>query len=227
MAPLMVLIREDIGICDNQVDVDAGIGECVCTHSCKNTIGNLKIASLCSTVLMRLLFGGFLEKFGPRKVLCTLLFAGSIFVASASLIQNVPSMIIVGVLTGTIGASFVANQFWMALLFCPEILGLVNGTAGGWGNLGGGVANMLMPQFEKLTHNWRTAFLIPAGILFLCSVFMFFFSMDTPMGPIVVERDLKKKKTSPMDYIKCLSDYRVCILAIHYGACFGAELTMN
>jgi len=227
MAPLMVLIREDIGICDNQVEVDAGIEDCVCTHSCKSTIGNLKIASLCSTVLMRLFLGGLLEKFGPRKVQCSLLLAGSIFMASASLIENVPGLIIVGVLIGTIGASFVANQFWMALLFCPEILGLVNGTSGGWGNLGGGVANMVMPYFEKLTGNWRTAFLIPAGILFPCSVFMFFFSMDTPIGPIVIERDLKKKKASPQDYIKCFSDYRVCILALHYGACFGAELTMN
>jgi len=216
MAPLMVVIREDIGICDNQAEVDAGTDECVCKASCKNTIGNLKIASLCSTVIMRLLLGGLLEKFGPRKVQCTLLFCGAFFVAITSLMKTVAHMIVIGILTGTIGAAFVTNQFWMALLFSPEILGLVNGTAGGWGNLGGGVA-----------QNWRTAFLFPAGILLLCAFLMLFYSQDTPMGPIVVERDLKKKKTSPKDYLECISDYRVCILATQYGASFGAELIMN
>merc|ERR1719233_1917105 len=136
-------------------------------------------------------------------------------------------MIFVGVFIGTIGAAFISNQFWMALMFSPEILGLVNGTAGGWGNLGGGIANMVMPQFELLTGNWRTTFLIPAALMLLCAVLMFFFSQDTPMGPIVVKRDLKKDKTSFRDYLKCISDYRVCILATQYGACFGAEITMN
>jgi len=115
----------------------------------------------------------------------------------------------------------------MPLLFSTEILGIVNGTAAGWGNLGGGVANMLMPMLEQLTKNWRTTFLIPAALMLLCSVLMFFFSHDTPLGPIVIERDLKKKKTSLMDYLRCISDYQVCILAIQYGACFGAELTMS
>merc|ERR1719193_2596319 len=56
---------------------------------------------------------------------------------------------------------------------------------------------------------------------------MYFFCWDTPMGKLVIERDLKKKETSVYDYFKCLSDYRVCILATQYGACFGAELLMN
>jgi len=227
MAPLMVVIREDIGVCDNQADVDAGTAECICQGTCKDTIGNIKIASLCSTVIVRLLLGGLLERFGPRKVQCTLLFCGSIFVAAASSIRGVSDTIIVGIFLGTIGAAFITTQFWMALLFSPEILGLVNGTAGGWGNLGGGVANMVMPLFYEWTGNWRTAFLIPAGILLLFTIMMFFCSQDTPMGQIVVQRDLKKETSSPRDYIKCISDYRVCILIIQYGACCGAELIMN
>jgi len=131
MAPLMVVIREDIGLCDNQADVDEGKAECICKGTCKDTIGNLKIASLCSTVIMRLLLGGLLERFGPRKVQCTLLFFGSIVVAASSLIRGASDMIIAGTLLGTVAAAFITTQFWMALLFSPEILGLVNGTAGG------------------------------------------------------------------------------------------------
>jgi len=225
MAPLMVVIRESIGICDNQADV--GTAKCICQATCKDAIGNVKIASLCSTVIMRLLIGALLEKFGPRKVQCTLLFCGSFFVAAASLMRGVYGMIIVGILLGTIGAAFITTQFWMVLLFSPEILGLVNGTAGGWGNLGGGAANMVMPLFYELTGNWRTAFLIPAGMLLLFAIIMFFYSQDTPMGQIVVQRDLKKETTSKRDYLNCISDYRVCILAVQYGACCGAELIMN
>jgi len=227
IAHLMVMIREDIGICDNQEDIEDDTTECICTEGCKRTIGTFKIASLISTTVMRLLLGGLLEKFGPKNVQCALLASGAIFVASASLIHDVHGLIIVGVLIGIVGASFVTIQFWMPLLFSPWILGIVSGTAAGWGSLGGGVANMLMPVLELVTKNWRTVFLIPASLMLLCSLLMFYFSQDTPMGPIIVQRDLKKKQTSLRDYLRCISDYRVCILAIQYGACFGAELIMN
>jgi len=227
MAPLMVLIREDIGICDNQAWVDAGTDSCICKESCRNTIGKLKIASLCSNVIARLLLAWLLEIFGPRNVQCTLLVLGSMFVGSVALIYTESNMIAVGILTGTIGAAFIPNQFWMALLFSPGTLGIVSCTAAGWGNLGAGVANMLMPQFYEWTQSWRTAFVIPAAFLLLWAFLMFFYSQDTPMGKMVVERDLKKKQTSPIDFFICLLDYRVCILAIQYGACFGAELIMN
>jgi len=228
IAPLLIRIREYIGICDNQEDLENGSStECICTESCKRMIGTFKIASLISTTVMRLLFGGLLEKFGPKNVQCALLFSGAIFVASASLIKDATGLIIVGVLIGTVGASFVTIQFWMALLFSPEILGIVNGTVAGWGNLGCGVAIVLVPVLEQVTRNWRTVLLVPGTFMLLCSILMFFFSQDTPMGPILVERDLKKKKTSPRDYLGCISDYRVFILAIQYGACFGAEVIMN
>jgi len=227
MAPVLVLIREDIGICDNQAEVDGGTASCICKESCRNTIGKLKIVSLCSNVIARLLLAWLVEIFGPRNVQCTLLVLGSMFVGSVSLIGTGSNMIAAGILTGTIGAAFIPNQFWMALLFGPGILGLVSCTAAGWGNLGGGVANMLMPQFYEWTKNWRTAFVIPAAFLLLWAFLMFFYSQDTPMGKMVVERDLKKKQTSPIDFLICLLDYRVCILAIQYGACFGAELIMN
>ena len=142
---MLVIIRKDIGICDNQGDIDDGSTDCICTEGCKRTIEYLKIASLLSTAVMRLVLGGLLENFGPKKVQCALLACGAMFVVSVSFIQDAFGLIIVGVLIGTVGASFVTNQFWMPLLFSPEILGIVNGTSAGWGNLGGGVANILMP----------------------------------------------------------------------------------
>ena len=32
---------------------------------------------------------------------------------------------------------FVCNQFWAGVMFSPNVVGVVNATCGGWGNLGG------------------------------------------------------------------------------------------
>jgi len=110
IAPLIVIIRKDLGICDNQDDIKDGT-KCICIEGCGRTIGSLKVASLISTTVMRLLVGGILETFGPKNVQCILLASGAVFVASVSLIQDISGLIIVGVLIGTVGASFVTIQF--------------------------------------------------------------------------------------------------------------------
>jgi len=223
----MIHIQQEIGICDNQEIIGDGVTQCICADDCKRTIGYLKVVSLISTTIMALLSGGLVEKFGPKNVQCGFLFFGAFFVASVSLIQNVTGLIIVELLVATLGAGFLASLFWISLLFSNQIFGIVSGTAGGWGTLGGGIANMVMPLLERRTKNWRTTFLIPAALMLLFSVMMYFLSQDTPMGRIKVERDLKKNRVLLRDYLECILDYRVCILSLQYGASFGAEITMT
>ena len=37
---------------------------------------------------------------------------------------------------------FVCNQFWAGVMFSPNVVGVVNATCGGWGNLGGALGSM-------------------------------------------------------------------------------------
>ncbi|KAL2903297.1 High-affinity nitrate transporter 2.3 [Bienertia sinuspersici] len=57
----------------------------------------------------------------------------------------------------------------MSSMFSPNVVGQANGQSAGWGNLGGGVAQLVMPQFFNAIVKtgatdfaaWRIAFFIP------------------------------------------------------------------
>ena len=67
-------------------------------------------------------------------------------------------------------ATFVACQVWCSQQFSKSVVGAANATAGGWGNLGGGITNLLMPfimvGFLNATDEdedlaWRLCYLVP------------------------------------------------------------------
>jgi len=232
-APLMAVVREDIGLCDGFDDK----GKCKCGPGteCKKLIGYSGLVAVASTIFVRVVLGGFLEKFGPRKVQATLLSLGALFVACSAGVTNATGLIVVRFFIGSVGATFVTNQFWSSILFNPKIVGMTNATAAGWGNLGGGVTQFLMPLIYSLfldgfglskSASWRVSMFVPAVIFLIVAVSLTFFSMDTPHGKFNVTQ-LGKSKVSPMDYVECLKDIRVVIMIMQYGACFGTELVMN
>ncbi|MDF3818387.1 MFS transporter [Leptospira sp. 96542] len=221
IAPLMVYVRQELSLTKEQ-------------------IGNIIIASVSITIFMRLFIGWLCDKIGPRIAYTFLLTLGSIPVMCIGLSDSYLTFLLFRLAIGAIGASFVITQYHTSVMFAPNIVGTANATTAGWGNLGGGVTQMLMPIifgfFTALGFttgfSWRFAMVIPGIALFLMGIIYFFGTQDTPGGNF---KDIKEtyptfqggKKNSLKNFLLVMTDKRVWLLFLAYGACFGIELTIN
>ncbi|WP_303922224.1 MFS transporter [Draconibacterium sediminis] len=221
VAPLMAVIREELLLSKSQ-------------------IGNIIIASVMITIFARLLIGWIADKIGPRITYTWLLIVGSLPVMLIGLSNDYTSFLIFRLLIGVIGASFVITQFHTSLMFAPNVVGTANATTAGWGNLGGGVTQMVMPLIFSAfvaigysnTSSWRYAMIVPGILMIIMGLVYYKFTRDTPEGNL---NDLKKadpdfaiKKTAEKgQFLETIKDFRVWGLFIIYGACFGIELTIN
>jgi len=240
-APLLVYVRKDIGICDNDVvvqkDIEGAKCDCGKGTQCKLTISNANVCAVSFDILTRFLLGSVIEAFGPKNTDCMLLFWGVVVVGCSALVQNGPGLITVRFFVSALGSTFVVNQFWNSIMFNKKVVGTANATAGGWGNLGGGLTQVIMPLVYKVFHDgfglslsisWRLAMLFPASLYVVLGIWVFFCSQDMPTGGrFDVTTIGKTKRAGPRSYLKCLADYRVFLMIMQYGACFGCELVMN
>jgi NNP family nitrate/nitrite transporter-like MFS transporter len=214
LAPLMPTIKETL-------------------HLTKPQIGNIIIASVSGTIIARLLIGRLCDTWGPRKTYTALLLVGAIPVMCVGLAESYSSFLLFRLAISIVGASFVITQFHTSMMFSPAIKGTANAVAGGWGNLGGGITNMLMPVvFTAIVgfgyvkaDAWRYAMILP-GVMMLLMAFVYFkFTKDTPAGNYdEIDHDVKVK--SKTDF-KVLKDWRVWALALAYAVCFGMEITFD
>jgi len=237
-APLMTVVRKDIGVCDNDaaVQLDIENTKCVCKIDCKTTLGNAKMASVSFDVFTRFILGSVIEVMGPKNTDVLLLVLGTVFVGCGALVTNGTGLIIVRFFVSCLGSTFVVNQFWNSIMFDNAIVGTANATAGGWGNLGGGLTQTLMPLIYRFWHDglgfslaasWRLAMIFPAALFIVLAAWIFFCTQDTTSGKFDTTILGKTTKAGPITYLKCLADYRVFLMIFQYSACFGCELVMN
>ncbi|MFP5040667.1 MFS transporter [Parasediminibacterium sp. JCM 36343] len=214
LAPLMPSIRADLGLTKPQV-------------------GNTIIAAVSATIFARLIIGKLCDHWGPRKTYTALLLIGAFPVMLVGLAHTYTTFLLFRLAIGVIGASFVVTQFHTSVMFGPKIKGTVNAVAGGWGNLGGGVTNMVMPIiFATIVgfgytkaEAWRYAMVIP-GLMLLVMAFLYYkFTKDTPAGNY--DEINHTKKDEPKTDWSILSDWRIWALALAYGVCFGMEITFD
>jgi NNP family nitrate/nitrite transporter-like MFS transporter len=220
IAPLMAVVREDLMLTKVQV-------------------GNTIIASVTITVLVRLLIGPLCDKYGSRLTYTWLLILGSLPMMGIGLAQSYESFLLFRLAIGAIGASFVITQYHTSMMFAPNCIGTANATTAGWGNLGGGVTQMVMPlifsAFLMLGASkfisWRLAMIIPGAVLFITGIAYYRWTQDAPEGNY---GDLRTQgKMAPRhdkshgSFSAAAKDYRVWALFLIYAACFGIELTIN
>ncbi len=214
LAPLMPTIREDLGLSKGQV-------------------GNLIIASVSSTIIARLIIGRLCDTWGPRITAVRLLVIGAIPVMLVGLAHDYSTFLLFRLAIGMIGASFVITQFHTSTMFAPEIKGTANAVTGGWGNLGGGITNMVMPIiFASIVgmgytkgEAWRYAMVFP-GVMMLIIAFVYYkYTKDTPKGNYK-EIGYTKEASGKTDWT-ILADWRVWALMLAYAMCFGMEITFD
>jgi len=219
LAPLMPVIRDEL-------------------HLTKAQVGNSAIAAVAITILARLLIGWLCDRIGPRKAYTALLLIGSIPVMAVGFAHDYSTFLLFRLAIGAIGASFVITQYHTSVMFAPNIVGTANATAAGWGNLGGGVTQMVMPllfgAFVSLgagaAWGWRMAMFVSGLSLFLAGVAYFFLTKDTADGnfdELRARGQMGAKSNSTAGFWEACRDTRVWALALLYGCCFGIELTID
>ncbi|NOY43300.1 MAG: MFS transporter [Planctomycetes bacterium] len=219
IAPLMAVVAKELNLSKQQ-------------------IGNTIIASVSITIVARLLIGWLCDRVGPRLSYTFLLIFGSIPVMAIGLSDGYESFLLFRLGIGVIGASFVITQYHTSVMFAPNVVGTANATSAGWGNLGGGVTQMVMPLvlagFVGLGYleptAWRLSMLAAGAVCFITGIAYFFFTTDLPNGNFKELRasgELKKTETGKGSFWLAARDYRVWALFFVYAACFGIELTIN
>ncbi|CAN1297778.1 High affinity nitrate transporter 2.5 [Linum perenne] len=177
------------------------------------------------------------DMFGPRLASAALTLLTAPAVYFTPLASSPASFLLVRFFTGFSLATFVSTQYWMSSMFSAPVVGTANGVAGGWGNLGGGATQLIMPLVFGIIRDigatkftaWRIAFFIPALFQTLSAFAVLIFGQDLPDGNFRrLESSGDKSKDKFTDVLRNgLTNYRGWILALTYGYCFGVELTVD
>ncbi len=210
IAPLMAVVRDDLKLTKAQV-------------------GNTVIASMAITIFARFLTGWLCDRFGPRRTYSVLLLFGSLPVMGIGFSHSYQTFLLFRLVIGFIGASFVITQYHTSTMFSSRVVGAANAITAGWGNLGGGVAQWLMPLlFGAIVGlgadkylSWRLAMVVPGVLMALTGIAYYRFTADTPDGRPLAPRP------GGQAFWEAAADYRVWILFLLYGACFGVEITVD
>lgn len=220
IAPLMKVVREEMELTKDQ------IGWCI-------------IGSVAITVFARLFIGWLCDRIGPRLAYTWLLIVGSIPVMGIGFAHDFTTFLLFRVAIGVIGASFVITQYHTSVMFAPNCVGTANATSAGWGNLGGGVTQLVMPLIFAFfvsvlgfneSFGWRASMFVAGAVCMLVGIAYYFLTQDCPAGnykDLRAAGKMQESKSVNGTFLEACRDYRVWSLFVIYGACFGIELTIN
>eukprot|EP00522_Entomoneis_paludosa_P013969 CAMPEP_0172450178 /NCGR_PEP_ID=MMETSP1065-20121228/8637_1 /TAXON_ID=265537 /ORGANISM="Amphiprora paludosa, Strain CCMP125" /LENGTH=555 /DNA_ID=CAMNT_0013201955 /DNA_START=279 /DNA_END=1946 /DNA_ORIENTATION=- len=221
ISPLLSQIRDDLNISNEDIWTSS-------------------VASLQGTLFLRFCLGPLCHKFGARTLFSVVLCLSAIATACTGLIQTGQHLILLRLGIGMAGSCVVMCHYWSNSMFTRDVIGTVNGLCTGWGNVGGGLTQLIMgsilfPTFKNMLFAgdaekaWRTVCLVPAAFAFLTGIVIYYISDDCALGNY---RELKKHKSMP----EVSATEKMCagamninawFLFIQYACSFGVELTMN
>ncbi|XP_076912361.1 high affinity nitrate transporter 2.7-like [Bidens hawaiensis] len=220
--PLLPIIRQDLNLSPSD-------------------IGTAGSAAFAGSIISRLAMGPACDLFGPRLASATLSLATAPVLLSAAFISTPLQFVLLRFFIGFSLANFVANQFWMSSMFSSSIVGLANGVAAGWANVGSGLTQLTMPLiFSILNTNfnltpslsWRAAFVVPAMFQAIMALMVLAYGQDLPDSNIKCIKNIEKREKNPKAdaygvFLNGITNYRGWVLGLTYGFSFGVELTMD
>jgi len=178
-APLMAMIREDIGLDKQQVTA-------------------ILILNVALTIPARVIIGMFVDKFGPRAVFSVLLFISGFLCFSFALADSFETLALARFLMGFVGAGFVIGIRLISEWYPVRTVGLAEGIYGGWGNFGSAAAALSLPAVALMfggADGWRYAIGF-TGLISLVYSFIFYFNVrNMPRGATY----FKPKKAGAME----------------------------
>mmetsp|Transcript_29857 Transcript_29857/g.92301 ORF Transcript_29857/g.92301 Transcript_29857/m.92301 type:complete len:476 (-) Transcript_29857:188-1615(-) len=218
-APLMFFVKQDL---------DLNLSQVFTTN----------ILSVAGTVMCRFAIGPLCDKIGPKICQFSLLSWIVVFTLLGMSVNSYWSLCVVRFFLGFGGAAFVVTQYWTTSLFANEIVGTANATTAGWGNLGGGVTQMLMVAVYAFFNgavglgqedSWRLSFLVPAFITACVAVTIITMADDSPRGDLsyLYREGVIARKTATQSARLGMLNLNSWLLGVQYACCFGVELHIN
>ena len=197
IAPLMKVVRDELQLTKDQ-------------------IGWTIIGSVAITIFARLLIGWLCDRIGPRLTYTGLLTLGAFPVMGIGLAHDFETFLLFRLMIGAIGASFVITQYHTSVMFAPNVVGQANATSAGWGNLGGGVTQFVMPLIFSVfvvgfgfseALGWRLSMVVVGAAIFCTGIAYYFWTQDAPDGNFSELRAkgmMPEKKTVTGNYMRAL-----------------------
>jgi NNP family nitrate/nitrite transporter-like MFS transporter len=178
-APLMVAIRDTLGLTDQQVKT-------------------LLILNVALTIPARIVVGMLVDKYGPKIMYSMLLGISSVICFFFAIADSFEQMALARFMLGFVGAGFVIGIRMISEWFPAKQVGLAEGIYGGWGNFGSAAAAMSLPTIALIfggENGWRYAIGL-TGLIALVYAFIYYNSVsDTPKGSTY----FKPKKSGAME----------------------------
>jgi MFS transporter, NNP family, nitrate/nitrite transporter len=219
----------------------------------KREVWTSSIFGVAGSAMTRILIGPICDKYGARWAMTGTLLMSAIPTAFLGVVQTARGLNVLRLMIGVAGSAFVTCQYWTSSMFSREVAGTANALVAGWGNLGGGVTQIVMgsllfPLFKVIYGGdlhadgeqqtpqdlraadlaWRTVCVVPAILCVVIAYLVVKYSDDSPMGNYQKRnrQGFKPSVSARWSLQRAFSNLNTWILAVQYGCCFGVEITM-